>query len=57
MSCDWSEGPTPANSSYTSSVRPSGEPLYMREEPDGPEPEGPLRFSAIRALGLELSKR
>ena len=29
----------------------------MREEPDGPEPEEPLRFSAIRALGLKLSKR
>lgn len=29
----------------------------MGEEPHGPEPEEPLRFPAIRALGLELSKR
>jgi hypothetical protein len=29
----------------------------MREQPDGPEPERRLRFPAIRARGLELSKR
>ena len=29
----------------------------MCEEPNGPEPEKPLSFSAIQALGLELPQR